>query len=358
MGFTTGLVCSVLHMLRHSYFATTTTPQLTTLSLSQTGGVTLTLGLAYLTVLTHQRNRQSQSTSLRTQSRVLQSLTSPPPPLPEPTSPQAYRYASEHTSSLDNAKELWNSEIEAAVRWIQRTDFNELRENLEGSVSRLWRDGLVKGQEGIEVVEDAAGSRVQEAADATGRKAGELGERARKGVDRAAASAISGVERAGAGIVEGGSKIAALAKEKASEVKKESKREARVVEEKTAALKDAAAAKTSRAGADTRSTIHSASDTVKQGSAGTVDAARTAVRDVISKGIEKGKQVVGKAQEAVGLATERVKSEVAPVSSQEALLAKRYAPLQVDTRTPEQVLADRYKPIDGNPTRENVQPVL
>lgn len=357
MGFTTGLVCTFFTYIVIVYRSSVESQYTNTLQL-QTGGVTLTLGLAYLTVYTHQRNRASQSTSLRSQSRILQSLTNPPPPLPSPSSPQAYRYASEQTSVVDSFKDSWNTEIESAVRWIQRTDFNELRNNLEGSVARLWTNGLVKGREGIEIVEDAAGPRVREVIDVTKTKAGEYKDKAAVGVDRAAASAISGIERAGAGVVEGGSKIAALAKEKASNAKQESKDAAQKAEQKAAALKDAAEAKTARAGAETRSSVQDA----KRSSAGTVDAARGAVRDVISKGIQKGKEVVGKAQEAVGLATERVerrvKAEVSPVSSQEAALARRYAPVQIDTRTPEQVLADRYRPIDANPTREPVQPVL
>ena len=237
-----------------------------------------------------------------------------------------------------------------------------MRDGLEGAVSRLWSGGLQKSREGIETVEDAARPRVQEAVDLTRAKASEAKDRAAVGVDRAAASAIAGVERAGASVVEGGSKIAALAKEKASEAKKESKREVQSTSEKAGALRDAAEAKTARASAETKGGLHEAAESIKH-SGGTVDAARGAVRDAISRGIEKGKELVGHAQEAVGLATERVEQKVkstgaSPLSAQEAALARRYAPLDVDTRTPEQVLADRYRPIDSNPTNDPVLPAV
>lgn len=77
-------------------------------------------------------------------------------------------------------------------------------------------------------------------------------------------------------------------------------------------------------------------------SAGTVDAARAAVRGAVSKGIEKGKQLVGKAQDAVGAVAES--KDLGTKSEVERALDERYhptsAPLDV---SPEEALAERYK---------------
>uniref|UniRef100_L2GB15 MICOS complex subunit MIC12 n=1 Tax=Colletotrichum fructicola (strain Nara gc5) TaxID=1213859 RepID=L2GB15_COLFN len=87
-----------------------------------TGGVTLTLGVAYLTVLAHQRNREAQSHILRSQNHDRENL-------------------------VESAKYRWNKEVENAVRWAQRTDWAEVRETLEGNVARLWGGAIDKTAE-------------------------------------------------------------------------------------------------------------------------------------------------------------------------------------------------------------------
>lgn len=315
--------------------------------------MTLTLGVAYLTVLAHERNRQSQALALRSQSRVLQSLIEPNPLPPPQTRAELAR--EERSSLIETAKDRWNDEIENAVRWVQKTDWEDVREGVEGAVSRLLSGGLQKSRDGIETAEKAAAPRIHEAVDFTKAKAAEAKDRAALGIDKAAAGTIAGVERTGSEVKAGSSKIAALAKEKTGQAKAEGKRDLERAEEQAWAIKDAASAKAARAGADTKGSLHEAAEAVKH-SGGTVVAARGAVRDVISKGIEKGKAVVGKAQEAVGLATEQVEAKVqsatglATLTAQEIALQKRYAPFTGDSRTPEQVLAERYTPIDARST--------
>jgi len=129
----------------------------------QTGGVTLTLGIAYLTVLVHERNRRAQAEALRSQSLVLTSLLEPSP-IPPPQS-RAELARAERSSLTETLKDRWNDEIENAVRRVQRTDWNEVREGMEGAVARLWGSGLQRSREGIEEVEKQAAPKVQEAVD-------------------------------------------------------------------------------------------------------------------------------------------------------------------------------------------------
>ncbi|KAM5352371.1 hypothetical protein ACJ41O_005094 [Fusarium nematophilum] len=101
-----------------------------------TGGVTLTLSLAYLSVLAHQRTREQQGQALRSQALALQGLVDPFPPLPPPTRSEAA--AAQRANAVEVAKERWNTEVENAARWVQHTDWVQVREGLEDSVSRLW----------------------------------------------------------------------------------------------------------------------------------------------------------------------------------------------------------------------------
>lgn len=101
-----------------------------------TGGVTLTLSLAYLSVLAHQRTREQQGQVLRHQALVLQGLIDPFPPLPPPTRSEVA--AAQRGKAVEVAKDRWNHEVENAVRWVQHTDWVQVREGLEESVARLW----------------------------------------------------------------------------------------------------------------------------------------------------------------------------------------------------------------------------
>ncbi|KAH8685658.1 hypothetical protein BGZ60DRAFT_364605 [Tricladium varicosporioides] len=259
-----------------------------------TGGVTLTLGLAYLTVLAHERNRQAQASSLRSQSRVLTSLLEPTP-LPPPQS-RAELAREERSTLVEAAKDRWNEEVENAVRWVQRTDWGDVREGMEGAVARLMGKGLGKSKEGVEEAEKVAIPKVQEA------------------VDR--------------------SKVAA-----------KSARDQVTVEVDRVA--DATKAKAQRVAADADAGAHEA---IRR-NGGTIDAARGAVRDAVSKGIEKGKDVIGKAQAYVSLAEERIESKgqssaISHSKAVEKALHERYEQPKIQEKTVEETLEERYKPID------------
>ena len=289
--------------------------------------MTLTLGVAYLTVLAHERNRQVQAQALRSQARVLNGLLEPTS-LPPPQS-RAELAREERSTLVEAAKDRWNAEIENAVRWVQRTDWNEAREGMEGAVARLLGTGIEKSREGIEGAETKAGPKVQEAVDRS--KAA-----ARKGVDEAAA----GVDRAAAVTVSAAERAVASTKE-----------QLRHAGAKAVELKDATTAKTDRVVANARSGSQDAVQTVRY-PGGTVDAARGVVRDAVGRGIEKGKEVLGKAQAAVGLATDKLESKaqsagLSHTSAVEKALQERYEKSDGLNKSVEEALEERYKPINA-----------
>ncbi|PMD27421.1 hypothetical protein NA56DRAFT_654231 [Hyaloscypha hepaticicola] len=301
-----------------------------------TGGVTLTLGIAYLTVLAHERNRRAQAEALRSQSRVLTSLLEPSP-TPPPQS-RADLAREERSSLTETLKDRWNNEVENSVRRVQRTDWNEVREGMEGAIARLLGSGLQKSQEGIEKAEKQAAPIFQEAVDRSKAAAKKGADEAAARIDRAAAATISGTERAGAQAKAGASKIASAAKEKLSQTG-----------EKTGELGSSTKAEADRLTADAKTSAQDALETVRH-PGGTIDAARGALRDTFSKGIEKGKEAIGKAQAAVGLATEKIESKAQAASlshssAVEKALHERYEKSNPLDKTVEETLAERYKPI-------------
>lgn len=315
MGFTSGFVSPKSALLPFTW-----------LIQSQAGGVTVTLGVAYITVLAHERNRHAQAQALRSQSRVLQTLLEPDPTA-QPRS-RAELVREERSTFTETAKDRWNEEVSNAVRWVQTKDWSEVRESFEDSVAKLWSGGLQKSREGIEDAESQARPTVQEAIEKT-RAAGKSGiDAAASGIDRAAAAAISSAEKVGSEAKQGARRIAASSKEQVLEV---------------------AYPRAERAVADTKSGAHDAASALRNTS-GTVDAARSAVRGAISKGIEKGKEVFGKAQSAITGAEERIESKTreAALSSPSAIenaLQERYQ--KRPEQSVEEALAERYKPIDA-----------
>ncbi len=281
--------------------------------------MTLTLGVAYLTVLAHERNRRAQADNLRLQSRVLTSLLDPTP-IPPPQS-RADLALEERSTLLEAAKDRWNEELEGVVRRVQRTDWNGVREGLEGAVSRLLGTGFEKSREGIEEVENQAGPKVQEAVDRSR-------DTARRGVDEA----TGGNNRASAEVKVGASKIAAAAKAKADEVASSTRKEVTAGELKASELGSVAKSKADQVSAE-----------AARHSGGTVDAARGAVRDAVHRGLEYGKEAVGKAQAAVGLATEKIETKGQSSVLSHSSAVEKPEPLN---KSVEEALEERYKPID------------
>lgn len=147
-----------------------------------TGGVTLTLSLAYLSVLAHQRSREQQGQLLRSQALALQGLIDPLPPLPAPTRSEVA--AAQRAKSVEVAKDRWNHEVENAVRWVQLTDWVQVREGLEGSASRLWTRAFGEPSEAVEKVEIKTKEIVQGGAAALGSASGKVSAAAKGAFDQ------------------------------------------------------------------------------------------------------------------------------------------------------------------------------
>jgi MICOS complex subunit MIC12 len=261
-----------------------------------------------------------------------------PAPIPPPQI-RAELAREERSSLTETLKDRWNDEVENAVRRVQRTDWNEVREGMEGAVARLFGSGLQKSREGIEEAEKQAAPKVQEAVDRSKASAKKGADEAAAGIDRAAAATIARAERAGAQVKEGASKIAAAAKENLNQVG-----------DKTGEIPSSAKAKTDRLAAGAKTDAQDAADAVRH-PGGTIDAARGALRDTFNKGIEKGREAIGKAQAAVGLATEKMeaKAQAATLSHSSAVekaLHERYEKPSPLDKTVEETLAERYKPIE------------
>ncbi|KAK3684873.1 hypothetical protein B0T22DRAFT_201193 [Podospora appendiculata] len=284
-----------------------------------TGGVTLTLGLTYLAVLAHDRNRQSQAELLRAQTRVLNSLasgsgsSSTSDSAPTPLS-RAELGAQHRAHFVETAKDKWNAEIEGAVRWAQTRDWAEARENAEDAAARLL--GLAREshalEDGRKRVVDAAGTVREEARRGVvevRRAAGVVGEETRHRFEDA---------QNAAGTVRAETRHAFEdAKRTAGEVREETK--------------------------------HMLEDARK-----TAGETKTAVVHAIEDGIEKGRKMVGRAKAHALLIEEsaeaRVDARLMHVSDIEKALSERYDSErrrnEIMSKSVEQVLKERYTPID------------
>ena len=244
----------------------------------------MTLGVAYLTVLAHERNRQNQALQLRSQARVLNGLIDPTPEPPRLTRAELAR--EERSTLIEAAKDRWNAEIENAVRYVQTKDWSDVRESMEDTVARVLGISLEKSREGVAEAENRVGPKVQEA------------------VDRSRAASRYGADQAAVGVNEATKKAIAGA--------------------------DHAAVKAREAAAATP---------------GTIDAARGAVRDAVNKGLEKGKEAVAAVGSAIHSAESKVSEKVGQSEIEKALEQRYSGPAWAD-QSVEEALAERYTPID------------
>ncbi|KAH6609674.1 hypothetical protein Trco_003020 [Trichoderma cornu-damae] len=255
-----------------------------------TGGVTLTLSLAYLSVLAHQRNREAQSRSIRTQTLMMQHLIDPiPRPLPPTRSEVA---AAQREAAVEVAKQRWNSEVENAVRWVQHTDWDEVREGMEGRVAYLWAKATGQSVEDVE-----RARRALEPVKRTQSKAGgEIAAATRGASDRAKDTA---------------ERVDMSAENRALDARLRSRK----ATEETAAE------------------------------------AKGIVNATLDKGREKAKEIVDKAKTAAGFADAQVgeatggKAKSRPSPVQQAL-SQRYEKPSADTRTAAEILQERYIAMD------------
>lgn len=256
--------------------------------------MTLTLSLAYLAVLTHQRNRQTQSDILRAQNSVLHSLVHDPASSPaSPTSLSTATVPEHHL--IETAKSRWNAEIEAAVRWAQTKDWSEVREDAEGVLARLW--GTVSGsQAGEEVKKDA----------------GIVSSRTVEGVEQVKTEATQAQQTTKSALEQARDRSQAAATSAVAQAKETSKSVVEAVQAKA-----------------------------EQGKA------------AVARGIEKSKEAVEHAKVAVGLAEEKLESKLdntlLHLNDVDRALAQRYEESRSDvtSKSVEEALAERYKPVEN-----------
>ncbi|GKT50958.1 uncharacterized protein ColSpa_11139 [Colletotrichum spaethianum] len=266
-----------------------------------TGGVTVTLGVAYLTVLAHQRNRETQSHILRSQTHVLSSILEPQVRIPPPLT-RSEQAVKDRETLLTTAKDRWNREVENAVRWAQRTDWTEVREGLESGAARLWGGAIDKAGEAEQVVE-------------------------KKAVPLAKEASARGV---------------AFAEETSESVRKEARSAWERAREKSLAAEEAARTKA----AEARKYVDEKAAEIK-----------VAVGDAVEKGKQQGEAVLVAAQQAAGVAEDKVSvkadGKVLPAASPvQRALHQRYEKPSGLTKSVKEALAERYQRVDE---RDNTQ---
>lgn len=129
----------------------------------------MTLSIACLSVLAHQRNRLAQGDALRSQAYLLDTLSTPQGPpgarvLPPPPPSRAERAAAARATLTERAKDRWNSEVSNAARWAQgATGPAAAAEQIEEAVGRVWSRALGGGVDQAEAVLPGAGAAAAEA---------------------------------------------------------------------------------------------------------------------------------------------------------------------------------------------------
>lgn len=208
--------------------------------------------------------------------------------------------AEQRAAKVEILKDKWNDEVGRAVRWVQTTDWDEVRHGAQSQAGALW--ARVSGQTPAQSAEAVKG-----AAEDGARS---IEQSARGAFQKAKADARS-VEEA--------------AQHKALEARLETKRTA-----EKAAGKVAGAAKEG---------AHEAGGLLSS---------------LLGRGKEKAVVLAGKAKEAVGLAGSAVTAAADGVvlttgsTAVEKALHQRYQRTVIrDTRTVAEVLRERYTPIDN-----------
>jgi altered-inheritance-of-mitochondria protein 5 len=159
-----------------------------------TGGVALTLSAAYLSVLAHQRIREQQGLSLRTQALAIQHIVDPiPAPLPPSRAELA---AAQRATAVETVKDRWNQEIRNVASWAQTKDWDEVREGVEHGVARLWTNAFGESAAAAEHAGHAIDRKGHEVAAAAQQKAADLGRTASRDAARVEDAARTGAEEA------------------------------------------------------------------------------------------------------------------------------------------------------------------
>lgn len=182
-----------------------------------TGGVALTLSLAYISIAELQRQRETQSRLLREQKWMIRNITDP-----DDNARQWQQQRSTTVSVEQLAKDRWNQEIERAVRWAQNTNWAAIGEGLERRVTALWAehgeerlaDGEAKAREALDRAKEKGAQAAAKIEDGARRTAARAEDEAR----RAAARVEDEARRAASRFQDEARRIEAEAQDKAQGV--------------------------------------------------------------------------------------------------------------------------------------------
>lgn len=355
--------------------------------------MTVTLGIAYLTVLAHERNRNAQGANLRTQTSLLNTLLLSDPSLAY-SDPDAETGRTSRATLVETAKDRWNAEIQNAVRWVQGAEWGNMKEGMEGAVAKALGTGLEKSREEIQLAEDKAGPIAREAIERVrdGAKMGFDGSRV--AAERAAARALSATserESKFEGKTEHGLENASEVWKKGVEKSHEVAEHLRLKEESVAHAAKRELERSSRAaheigrregvyGEKTEYGLENAGPVAKeawrkgvekgreieQGLALTEKSVEAAVANAARKEAEKAREVaqglklteeavVGAVKSTVAhgkevveraLGTSRGHEEADGLTDVQRALKQRYDGASPLNKTVKEMLAERYKPVD------------
>ncbi|KFY81667.1 hypothetical protein V500_11204 [Pseudogymnoascus sp. VKM F-4518 (FW-2643)] len=290
-----------------------------------TSGVTVTLGIAYLTVLAHERNRNAQGANLRTQSSLLNTLLLSDPSLAYPA-PDAETGRTSRATLVETAKDRWNEEIQNAVRWVQGAEWGNVKEGMEGAVAKALGTGLEKSREEIQSAEEKAGPIAREAIER------EAIERAREGAkmgfdgsrvaaERAAARALSATserETRFEGKTEHGLENASAT---AKEVWKKGVEKSHEVAERLRSKEESAAHAAKQTWTQAAHEIGKREGVYGDKTEYGLENAGPVVREAWRKGVEKGREI----EQGLGLVEKSTEAALENVARKEAAKAREVA---------------------------------
>ena len=290
-----------------------------TLTPAKAGGVSLTLSITYIALLTHTQNRLAQSAVLRSQASTLDSLVPPDPTLPlsarrrrnatvllpdgtyrprsslEQYRREAAAAGGPASSFFESAKTKWNDEVLAAVHWVQGKDWGRVRAGVEEGVARLF--GVELSREPVRVEEAGWGYHPPPTTPET---------------EAAAAAAAAAAHRVSDALHQARDKTVVVAR----------------------AMRDEA-----------KEVVADAREMVAQG---------------VGRGVEKAHDLVERTKAVVHLAEERIEAraeaKLTGASEVEKALAERFDTARREAlmnRSVEQVLKERYIPMDSRDNSES-----
>lgn len=261
-------------------------------------------------------------------------------PLPTPLPPtRSELVAAQRETATEAIKDRWNQEIAAAVRWVQYTDWDEVRESLEDNATSLWTKTFGNPEEQAAAAKAKFDAAALEASNAVQRKASDVATSAKQAYQQATEKAKD---------------VELTAEDKALEARLKAKKEA--VKAERAAADTAKEVKSKIASALERGKDEAKREAsiVERAAVNTGDEVKGTVVSALERGKDKAAELLNRAKTTVGI----VESKVAEVTADGKLLTpadpvrkalhQRYErPEAKVNKTVAEVLRERYTPVDS-----------